>query len=401
MKNIKNTPKNILDKAKRLFDSKKDIQYTNTLATIGFSVSEDYCESIKYNESILEDPISKLEEIIAKIDHFGNDKKRIMEIIEELEIYSKTIFKEYEKKTKATKNPKVKEKIDSILSKINKIITEMKEIVEQYDDMSPIKRFVLEKCLDISSDLGENKQNLGEDFSYLKAAIEEHYGKKERRFKAAAAIGTAAIITGGIAATTAVVVQNKVDEIKQPLIEIYGSEENIPDNIYSQFFTESGVHKDGAEEKLKKIILSKALKNIINRELEQTTDQVFIENLKLNYGKNDELDRLEFDGYNVSFKTNIGEDVVLKIEEYQVRSEFDDTQQITGDKKAPSVRKWLEDLTLEESMNILKGDSEERKEFEENLENAILEINNKSLQQLIKSGEGEKEEKTFDDEIMK
>lgn len=392
MKEIKNKVKNILAKFDQKANFKKDITYTKRLAKIGFSVSEDVYKYISSNEGVLGKPLTQLEEIISKIDGCLYNKNRLLDIIKELEQYSKYIFESYERKTQASKDPKVKEKIDLIVTKINETILEMKAIVNEYDNLDLIKILLLRRCLNISSDLGENKHNLCEDFSDLEGAIEELYDKKKTKLKCVAVGTGAAIALAGIGTGAYAIVDYRADQIMDALVALHGDEESIPEYEYNKYFYENGMPKAGATEKIKERLLSERLKNIVNEDLKKSTDKIFIESLELNYGKSSYQEdsdrgpkRVETDGFSISYKNNIEDDKSFIWREDRREGVMRDEvlNHAEKDDEAKKIRKWLEKLSINDCKNIFINDCEHRSEFEGLLKDSILEIENESLQKLV------------------
>lgn len=392
MKEIKNKPKNILKKFDQKLNLKKDITYTKRLGKIGFSISEEYCEYIKHNKGVLDKPLTQLEEIIAKIDGCLYNKSRLLDVIKELEEYSKHIFEAYERKTQASKDPNVKVKIDLILAKINEVILQMKDVVYEYEDLDQIKALLFNKCLNISSDLGENKHNLCEEFSDLEGAIEQFYDKKRTTLKCVAVGTGAAIALAGIGTGAYAIVDYKADQIMDALVALHGDEESIPGYEYDEYFYENGMPKPGATEQIKERLLSERLKNIINEDLKKSTDKIFIESLKLNYGKssyNEDSDRgpkrVETDGFSISYKTNIEDDKSFICREDRKEGVMRDEvlNHTEKDEEAKKIRKWLEKLSINDCKNILVNDCEDRMKFESLFKDSILEIENESMQKVI------------------
>lgn len=392
MKSIKGIVKTISKKFKQDVKRNHDLRYTRRLDTLLFGVTEDVANYIRHEEGYLKKPISKLEEVIKNVNTNYYSTVKLDEIMSEFEKYVLENLDVYEAKIKSGKDAKIKEQIEKIKEKILSRISEIYTIIAEYDDIMHRRTILLEKCLGLSSDLEENRHNLASDFVDLEGAIKNCYEKKERRAKGIAIGTAAAVATAGIGAGAYVVVDHKADQIIDALVTLYGTEENIPDNIYNEFFTELGVPRSGATEKMKKIILSKTLKNIVNKDLKEITEKVSVESLELNYEKKDYQENtyrgpkgVEKDGYTIAYEINIGKgkEYIVREDTYETVLRDESRVHTVKDDEAQKVRKWLERLSIDDCMNILKGDCEKREEFEERFGESILEIKNKLLQREI------------------
>ena len=375
----------------RRLNDKKNIR---KLEKLTFGITEDVLNYVEKGQGGIKEPLTLLEAFIKELQPNLYSKFKTRETVMQ---FQEKIFKRFdlcEKHIKSMENPEVKREYDKIKLKVLDILTEFDEIFDQWDEIPNCRKKILKECLKLSTEPLVDINNLYSDFSYLKGAIDNHYEKKEKRLKAAVAIGTAAVTTVGIGATTYAIVDYKADEIKQPLIEIYGSEENIPDSVYNQFFTELGVPKAGATEKMKKIILSKTLKKIVNAELKETTDDISIMSLELDYGKKDYQEDtgrgpklIETDGYTIVYKMNTEEDkkYIFKEDIYETVLRDEGRVHTTKNKESKKTRRWLESLSIDECMNIFKGNCEEREKFEVEFRESILEMENELLQQRVEN----------------
>lgn len=361
-----------------------------------FNVSEDYYKLIKQQERYFAKPQSRLEKLISNISIYTNFSKTILkDQIKQFEEALDNGFEYVKSDIISVKNSNVNEEIEIIRDKCRQIISQMYNIIDEYNEKDTIKTLLFNKCIEMSSNLEPYiSNNLSHNFSYLKREIDEYYDSRIKTQKFVKGAGVGLALAGTVAAATIEIVDYKADQLFNALITIYGTEERIPKYVYDEIFKDSGAPKSGATEKVKEMMLSKSLKNILNDRLAEITDDVFVEELKLDYGKKEiaysGAKKDELDGYTIYCRINNGEEVTIS--RNNIYKRYKDLGEDTHkDDQAKQTRKWFEKLSLEDCNDIMIFRDKE-KELEEKLEADILKIENSVLKKEILDGKSADED---------
>lgn len=270
-------------------------------------------------------------------------------------------------------NKKVKEEIDYITSRINDIINSMYTIIEENNNPDVCCTLLLNKLSELTSVIEENKSSLGSNFSYLKSAVDDYYGKNIRRrdfVTKGVALGMAATVAGGVGyAMYNTVEDSKVADVESALSYL------DQDGLKEKYIDENGRVKDGAKEELKDKMLKKLFEDKINAYLGENTK---IKVTDVSYGVYTEGNRYQktTDGYTVVFEDESEKKYYISADDIKCLDQHDGSDFGTvKNKKAKEGRKWLEGSSIED---IIKA-SDYNERFDSLFKEGILKGANEVL----------------------
>lgn len=261
-----------------------------------FKLTEGYIEELQDSNVLSEAQQKKAKSSIERAARYFkmNSKQRKINYVD-IELFEEHLenLMTQLKNLNCANNKKVKLEIETMERKIRQTVAQMKEITQKNTNPDVVTTLILGKVSELSSVLEPNKKTLGNEFSFLKGAIEEAYNQKDKRNTAirigAGALAGATILGGASVGIYSTIQDQKAEEVINGLKSIYGSK--LSEDIKNEYIDENGRVKPGAYEIVKRLTLNKFVQSKINNSLKEKGAEAYTEDVTISFGKGEDWNK--------------------------------------------------------------------------------------------------------------